>query len=97
MTSKDLCFEAVSALGVGITITLYHTISTFNDPEKEGFENRWRTRKCWLPVFSPFPTIISTLAKKNFNFSVTFILSSPIAFNLEKNKNLSLGKELINI
>ena len=74
-------------------LTLYHTIRTFNDPEKEGLENRGKTRKCWLTAFSLFPKI----AKINFNFSVTFILLSPNAFNLDKFKNLSLGKELINI
>ena len=74
-------------------LTLYHTITTFNDPEKEGLENQ----KCWLPAFAPFPTIISTLAQTNFNFSVTFILSPPKAFNFDKLKNLSLGKDLINI
>ena len=78
-------------------LTLYLTIPTFNDPEKEGLENRGKTRKCWLPAFSPFPTIISTLPKTNFNFSVTFILSSPNAFNLDKFKNLLVGKKLINI
>ena len=75
-------------------LTLYHTIPTFNDPEKEGLENHGKTRKWWLPAFSPFPIIISTLAKTNFNFSITFILSSPNGFNLDKFKNLSLGKEL---
>ena len=81
-----------------IFLTLYHTIPTFNDPEKEGLENiKGKREKCWLPAFSTFPTIIFTLAKTNFNFSVTFILSSPNAFNLDKFKKLSLGKELINI
>ena len=64
-----------------IFLTLYKTIPTFNDPEKEGLESNGKTRKCWLPAFAPFPTIISTLAQTNFNFSVTFILSSPNAFN----------------
>ena len=80
--------------------TLLHTIPTFNDTEKEGLENHGGLRKrenAGYQHFSPFPTIISTIAKTNFNFSVTFILSSPNAFNLDKFKNLSLGKELINI
>ena len=78
--------------------TLYDTIPTFNDPEKEGLEKHsGKTRKCWLPAFAPFPTIISTLAQTNFNFSVKFILSSPNAFNFDKFKNLSLGQKLINI
>ena len=38
--------------------------------------------------------MFSTLPKTNFNFSVTFILSSAIAFNLDQSKNLPFGKEL---
>ena len=34
----------------------------------------------------------STLLKTNFNFSVKFILSSAISFNLNKSKNLSFGR-----
>ena len=66
-------------------LTLYNTIPTFNDPEKEGLENIVAKRE------NPFPTIISTLAQTNFNFSVKFILSSPNALNFDKFKNLSLG------
>ena len=47
-----------------------------------------------LPAFSPFPTMFSTLLKTSFNFAVTFILSSANAFNLDKSKILSFGKEL---
>ena len=35
-----------------------------------------------------------TLPKTNFNFSVTVILSSPSAFDLDQSKNLLSGKEL---
>ena len=45
-------------------LTLYLTIPTFNDPEKEVLENRGKTRKCWLPAFSRFPTIISPLQRQ---------------------------------
>ena len=38
--------------------------------------------------------MFSTLPKANFNFSVTFILSSSRAFSLDQCKNLSFGKEL---
>ena len=38
--------------------------------------------------------MFSTLPKTNFNFSVTLILSSAYAFNLDKSKILSFGKEL---
>ena len=39
--------------------------------------------------------MFSTLHKTNFKFSVTFILSSANAFNLDKPKMLSYGNELI--
>ena len=38
--------------------------------------------------------MFSTLRKINFKFSVTFILSSADAFNLDKPKILSFGNEL---
>ena len=69
-------------------LTLYHTIQTFNDPEKEGLENLVGKRE---NAFSPFPTIIFTLAQTNFY--VTFILSTPNAFNLDRFKDLSVGKD----
>ena len=37
--------------------------------------------------------MFSSLSKTNFSFSVTFILSSASAFNLDQTKTLSLGKE----
>ena len=43
----------------------------------------------------PFPTMFSTFHKTNFKFSVTFILSSANAFDLDKPKILSFGKEII--
>ena len=38
--------------------------------------------------------MLSNLPKTNFNLSVTFILLSANAINLEQHKNLSFGKEL---
>ena len=38
--------------------------------------------------------MFSTLPRKKFNFSVTFILSSASVFNLDQSKNLLFGKEL---
>ena len=76
-------------------LTLYHTILTFNDPKKEAFwKHCGKRRKCWKPAFSPFPTMLSTLPKANFKFSVTFILSSANYFNLDQSKILSFGREL---
>ena len=77
-----------------LSVILYHTIPSFNDPDKEACGKYYREwRKCWWPAFSPFH-MISTLPKTIFNFSVTFILSSAIAFNLDQFKSLSFGKEL---
>ena len=76
-------------------LSLYHRITTLSDLEKEAFwKHCGKRRKCWSPAFSPFPTMFSTLPKSNFNFWVTFILSSANAFNLDQSKNLSFGKEL---
>ena len=51
--------------------------------ENAGYQQFLLFPKCFLP----FP-------KKNFNFSVKFILSSASAFKLDRSKNWSFGKEL---
>ena len=63
-----------------MSLTLYYTVSTFNNPEKESF--------------SPFPTMFFNLTQTHFNFSITFILSSANAFFLDQSENLLFGKEL---
>ena len=55
----------------GDALTLYHTITTVNDPETEGF---------WKPAFSPFPTMFSTLSNKKINFLNTFIVCKGFQF-----------------
>ena len=73
-----------------MTLCIYHTNTTFNDPKEEGFEKQCGKRgKCWFPAFSPFPTMFSTLPKSNFIFSFTFMFSAN-PFNLDK--ILSFGK-----
>ena len=57
------------------SLTLYHTIQTFNDPRKEVFRKHCgKRRKCCH--FLLFSTMFSTLPQTKFNFSVMFILSS---------------------
>ena len=80
MTRGYSCVSFIAVITFEL-ITLYHTIPTFNNPEKEA-------------AFSPFPTMFSTHPKKNFCFSVRFILSSTNAFNLDQFKNVSFGKEI---
>ena len=76
------------------SLTLYHTIPTFNDPKKESFwKHCGKWTKCWLPAFFPFATMFSTLSKTYFSFWATFSLSSANALNLDSSKIVSFGKE----
>ena len=76
-------------------LTHYRTIPTFNTSGKESFRKQCgKRRKCWCTAFSPFPTMFSTLPKMYFKFSITFILLSANAFNLEQSKILSSGNGL---
>ena len=43
-------------------------------------------------AFSPFPIMFSALPKTKSSFSVTFILTSASAFNLDQSKNLLFGR-----
>ena len=73
-------------------LTLYHTIPTFNDLEKEAFWKQWGLRrKCWLP---PFPAMFSTQSKTDFAISTIFKLSSANTLNLDQSIILTSGKEV---
>ena len=93
MRTHVVCMLSLHPFYNQFQLTLYHTIPTFNDPETEGFENVVG-KKMKMLVFSPFPTMFSTLPKPNLNISFTFILSSANAFNLDQSKILSFGIEL---
>ena len=44
------------------SLSLYLTLATVKNTEKEAFgKHCWKRRKYWIPAFSPFPTILSTL------------------------------------
>ena len=45
-----------------------------------------------MGLWSPFPTVFSTLSRTNFKFSVTFILSSANALNLDQSRIFCLVK-----
>ena len=63
--------------------------------KKKPFENiEGKGENAGNQHFFPFPTVFSTLPRTNFHFSVTFILSSANAFNLDQSKNLLFGKKL---
>ena len=73
------------------TLTLYHTVPTFKYPEERAFgKHCGKRRKCWLPAFSPFPTMFSFLSKTEL-ISIEFVLLSANAFNLDKSKILLFG------
>ena len=69
-------------------LTLYHMIM-----KKK--KNSGKRRKWCLPLFSPFPTMFSTLLKTDIIILGTFYLSSANALNLVKSKKLLFGKELM--
>ena len=65
-------------------LTFYHTIPTFNHPEKKAFRKHCgKMRKCWQPSFPPFPTMLSTLSKTKIPVLANFILSSANGSNLD--------------
>ena len=74
-------------------LRLYHAIPTLTIPIEKPFENMVRKGEntgnqhflLFSPCFLPFPFSF---------FSVTFILSSANAFNLDHSEILSFGKEL---
>ena len=73
--------------------TLYLMIPTFNHPEKALLKHSGKRRKCWLPAFSPFPTMFSTLSTSKTIILATFILLSANVFNLDQAEILSFGKD----
>ena len=79
-----------------LSLTLYHTIPTINDPLKEAFWKQCgKRRKCWWPAFSPFPTMFSTLLKTKFNIRLHYLVAAN-DFNLDQTQVIAFGKELNN-
>ena len=69
-------------------LTLYHTIPTLKDPEGEAFyKHGGKRRKCWLPAFSPFPTMFSTLSRRKMLILATFDVLSANTLNLVQLQN----------
>ena len=62
--------------------------------KKKAFENIVGKKKMLVTSIFSFSHSVFFLSQANFNFSVTFILSSANAFNLDQFKNLLFGKEL---
>ena len=66
---------------------------------KKALKTLWEKEKMLVTSIFSFShnVLYSILCKTNFNFLITFILSSANVFNLDQLKNLSLGKELNNL
>ena len=68
------CNWSPSKVGSVYGLTLYHTIPSFIDPERDDFLINCRNRrKCCKPVSSPYPTMFSIFLKSNFCFSIKFV------------------------
>ena len=52
-------------------------------------ENCGKRRKCWIPAFSPFPSVFYSMTDRSKS-----LLSSANGFNLVASKLMSFGKEL---
>ena len=66
----------------GKELTLYYTIPTFNDPEKESLR-----KHCRYQHFLLFPQCFQLFAKQISIFSATFFLSSANCFQFQTVKN----------
>ena len=61
MCGRSTCIKNTLAFGKGLTVL------TLNSPWKECFlKHCGKRRKCWLPAFSPLPTMFSTPLMRNF-------------------------------
>ena len=77
-------------------LTLCHTILSFNNFQGGAFRKKNEKddkTNAGNQHFLLSPKFFSFFPKRNFNFCVTFLLSSATAFNLDQCKILSLGKE----
>ena len=90
----DMC-KAVYPTSSNWVLTLYHTIQIFNNPQgRRLWKTLWEKEKMLVTRFSPFPTMFSTLSKREIIILATSNFTSANAFNFVQSKILSFGKEL---
>ena len=65
--------------------------------KKKSFKGLREKEELLVTSISSFPTVFSTILKTNFNFSVTFILSSTSAFNLDQSEKSLFGKNRLTV
>ena len=67
----------------------------FTNPQEDDFQKHFeKRRKRWLPAFSAFPRLFSTVSKTNFTLFAMLMLLSANALNLEKSIKILFGKKL---
>ena len=94
------CFQKACFLRASKGVTVWewvnNTISTSNNPERGFFrKHSGKTRKCWLPAFSPFPTMFSTLPKTKFQFFILHLFCCLRMLSIWTSlRFLSFGKDL---
>ena len=82
--THTISFSAVNRARLLLNKTLYQTIPYFHDHRK--IKKRCgKRRKCWLPTFSPFPTMFSFLLMSNHIIQTTGI------FHVSPSNALKLG------
>ena len=69
-------------------LSLYHTILTFNNPEKQAFWKLREKEKMLVTSIFFFSHNFFYLSQNKFKISVSFILSSVHAYNLDQSKIL---------
>ena len=81
------------AIGNG-SLSLCLTIATIKNNEKEDFgKHCWKRRKCWIPAFSPFPTMLSILAQTT-QYSLHIVFGQQIYSTLTNLEFYSMEKSL---
>ena len=87
---SEVCFR--KGYTKQVILSLSHN-PTFNDSEKKVFwKHCGKRRKCWIPAFSSFPTMFSTLSKTKIIILANFTLASANAFNLDQTEICCLVK-----
>ena len=77
------------------SLSLYLTISTVKDNEKEDFgKHCWKRRKCWIPAFFSFSNDALYPSTDN-TVHVAYSFWSENAFNFNKSRILQYGKEFM--
>ena len=76
------------------SLSLYLTIATVKDNEKEDFgKHCWKRRKYWIPAFSPFPTMLSILAQTT-QYTLHIVLGQQMHSTLTNLEFYSMEKSL---